>query len=134
LLRYGDSFGAQYGWAADFLNGRRPTFREIERFVGIDHMRAHYRLASHNVHANPKGVFFRLGLIRESDLLLAGPSNAGLADPGDSAAISLLQTSVALMNLRPTIDSLVSLKILSRLANEVGASFQKAHDALEGDG
>jgi hypothetical protein len=45
-----------------------PTFKDIERAAGIDHLRAHYRMASHNVHANPKGVFFKLGMLEESQV------------------------------------------------------------------
>jgi hypothetical protein len=42
---------------------------------------------------NPEGVFFKLGLIGESEVLLAGPSNAGLTDPGHASALSLMQIS-----------------------------------------
>lgn len=38
-------------------------------------------IAEHNVHANPKGAFFKLGLLCEINILLGGPSNAGLVDP-----------------------------------------------------
>jgi hypothetical protein len=72
VKRYGPRFKTQYGWAAEVLGNGRPTFSDIERSVHIDHFRAHYRMASHNVHANPKGVFFKLGLLSEVDALLAG--------------------------------------------------------------
>lgn len=131
VQRYGDTFKTQYGWAADALGHRQPSLKEIERVAGIDHLRAHYRLASHNIHANPKGVFFKLGLFEEVDVLLAGPSNAGLADPGHNAAISLLHVSVAQGLIRPNLDSLVGLRILSRLTAEVGEAFHRAHRQLE---
>jgi hypothetical protein len=90
IARFGPGFAkGDYGWAGHHLNMVQPTFRDIEQAAGIDHLRAHYRMASHNVHANPKGVFFKLGLLPDSQMLLAGPSNAGLADPGHGAAISL---------------------------------------------
>lgn len=133
VSQYGHAFDSPYGWAADALGLRKPTLRDIERVAGIDHLRAHYRLASHNVHANPKGVFFKLGLLDEADVLLAGPSNAGLADPGHGAAISLSQVSVALGLIEPTLDSIVSLRILSRLTVEVGEAFREAHQQLERD-
>ena len=65
-------------------------------------------MASHNVHANPKGVFFKLGMLAESQVLLAGPSNAGLADPGHGAALSLSRVTAALVGLQqpPTLDNL----------------------------
>jgi hypothetical protein len=131
VRRHGDPFKHRYGWAAQALDKKDPTFSDIEKAVGIDHLRAHYRMASHNVHSNPKGVFFKLGLVSEKDTLLAGPSNAGLADPGHAAAISLLQSSVALGLLDLNLDSLVALRILSRLADEVGDGFIEVHQELE---
>lgn len=130
---YGPAFDTPYGWAADALGIKRPILRDIEKAAGIDHLKAHYRLASHNVHANPKGVFFKLGLLDEIDVLLAGPSNVGLADPGHSAAISLLQVSVALGLIEPTLDSLVCLRIIGRLTDEIGEAFHEAHQQLQKD-
>jgi hypothetical protein len=130
VARFGRSFGTQYGWAAERLGMSRPAFSDIERAGGIDHLRAHYRLASHNVHANPKGVFFKLGLLEEENLLLAGPSNAGLADPGHSAAISLVQTSTPLGLLHPTFDNIVALRIMVLLEHEIGQTFGDAHQQL----
>jgi hypothetical protein len=133
IARFGGPFGTQYGWAAQQLKSSRPSFSDIERAVGIDHFRAHYRMASHNVHANPKGVFFKLGLLEESDLLLAGPSNAGLADPGHSAAISLVQASTPLGLLHPTLDNLTVLRSMVELENEIGRAFGEAHQQLVND-
>jgi hypothetical protein len=110
---------------------RKPTFVDIERAAGIDHLRPYYRMASHPVHANPKGVFFRLGLMWESQILLAGPSNAGLADPGQCAALSLSQVSAVFGALDPTIDNIVGLKIILQLSGEVAKEFGKAQSALE---
>ena len=82
LQRFGKTFGEQYGWASDHLGLPRATFADIERAAGVGHLRPYYRMASHNVHANPKGAFFRLGILGELDMMLAGASNYGLADPG----------------------------------------------------
>jgi hypothetical protein len=130
IAQFGRPFGTQYGWAAQQLRCSKPSFSDIERAVAIDHFRAHYRMASHNVHANPKGVFFKLGLLEESDLLLAGPSNAGLADPGHSAAISLVQASTPLGLLRPTLDNITVLRIMVELEGEIGRAFGDAHQQL----
>jgi len=131
--KYGTSFKDQYGWAAKALNIKKPTLRDIEKDAGIDHLRAHYRMASHNVHSNPKGVYFKLGLIGEIDILLAGPSNTGFTDPGHSTAISLMQVSAAFGLIQPNLDSLVSMKILSRLVEEIGEAFYEAQQSLEND-
>jgi hypothetical protein len=81
-------------------------------------------MASHNVHANPKGVFFKLGLYQEGqDILLAGPSNIGLADPGQGTALSLAQITSTLLCLETNIDTLVICDILMTLVDEIGKEF-----------
>jgi Family of unknown function (DUF5677) len=134
IARFGQDFGkGDYGWAGHHLGQVKPTFKDIEHAAGIDHLRAHYRMASHNVHANPKGVFFKLGLLAESQVLLAGPSNAGLADPGHGAALSLAQVSAALAGLQPTFDNDVALQMIVQLVEEIGEAFGQAHERLAAD-
>jgi hypothetical protein len=133
IARFGSAFGGQYGWAAEHLKVAKPNFEQIEQSAGIGHLRAHYRMASHNVHANPKGVFFKLGLLHQSQLLLACPSNAGLADPGHCAALSLAQVSTVLGRLEPTLDNIVALHIIAQLVSELGGLFGQAHQRLADD-
>jgi hypothetical protein len=90
-------------------------------------------MASHNVHANPKGVFFQLGLAREPGLLLAGPSNAGLCDPGQGAALSLMQITTTFAARHPTLDTNVDIRMISALAQEIGDAFGDAHERLTRD-
>ena len=66
--------------------------------------------------------------------LLAGPSNVGLADPGHSAAISLVQTSTPLGLLQPTLDNIVALRIMAELEGEIGRAFGDANQQLANDG
>ena len=129
LGRYQAPFKKRYGWAAEVL-GPDPQFCHIEKAARIDHLRGYYRLASHNVHANPKGVFFRLGLLEESDILLAGASTAGLAEPGHASAISLLQVCSALGTIAPNLDSLVCLDVLLELSDRIGQAFSDAEAEL----
>jgi hypothetical protein len=82
---------------------------------------------------NPKGVFFKLGLLEEENLLLAGPSNVGLADPGRSAAISRVQTSTPLALLHPTFDNIVAPRIMVLLEHGIGQTFGDAHQQLSHD-
>lgn len=132
--KFGKEFGNEYGWAAQDLNISKPTFRNIEEAVKIDHLRPYYKMACHNVHAGPRGIFFKLGLDSQSAILLAGASNAGLADPGQSTAISIGQISTTLHILHPTLDHLVALKMILRLIDEIKEEFINAHNILESDG
>jgi len=127
LAKYGRDFGKPQGWAAKHLNKPDPTIADIQEASKIDHLRPYYRVASNNVHANPKGVFFKLGLVGEMDILLAGPSDVGIADPGHATAISLVQISTALVSLNPTFDNTVLIKIMLALTDEIGAVLLEAH-------
>ena len=131
--RFGESFKGDYGWAASAIGSNRPTMSDIEQQVQLDHMRPYYRMASDNVHANAHGAHFRLGLhsAQEKKVLLAGPSNLGLADPGHSTAISLLQITTNLLATQPVFDCAVTMKVLEELTNEVGEAFLKVHQELE---
>ena len=106
---------------------------DIEQHVQLGHMRPYYRMASDNVHANSHGAHFRLGLhsSQQENVLLAGPSNLGLADPGHSTAISLLQITTTLLATESVFDCVVTMKILEELTNEVGEAFLKVHQELE---
>ena len=133
LARYGRDFGNAQGWAAKHLQNHDPTIADIQEAAGIDHLAPYYRMASHQVHANPRGVFFKLGLIGEADTLLAGPSNAGLADPGHSTALSLVQVCSILLHFHPTLDSVMAMKAMHALKDEIGSALLAAHEKLEAD-
>ncbi len=115
---YGKSFETQYGWAADALKKDKPTFYDIEKEVEMDHMRPYYNMASHNVHANPKGIQFRLGLPEGKKILLAGPSNYGLADPAQCIAYSIFETTSSLLSLADNMDSIVMEKLMKKYMEE----------------
>ena len=133
INRFGKAFDEDYGWAASVLGKQRPTIGDIEEAVGLEHWRPYYRMASDNVHANAHGTYYRLGLSSQTDrVLLAGPSDMGLADPGHSTAISLLQTTTSLLMTKPNLDGIVIHKILARLEDEVGDAFLEAHRVVEG--
>ena len=130
--RYGKSYKNDYGWASKVIGKDRPTFKDIEETVGLNHLRPYYKMACYNVHANPRGLFFKLGLLPESgDILLAGPSNIGLTDPGHSSALSLCQITVNLLTHDPNLDRLVQCHILMNLEKEIGGAFWEAEKKLK---
>jgi hypothetical protein len=130
ITQFGAPFGKNYGWAASAFKKPQHTFAQIEESIGLDHLRPFYKMASQNVHADPKGVLQSLGLTRP-DVLLAGPSNIGLADPGHSAAISLMQITACLILLQPTLDHIVMAKVMMTLSDEIGTAFFKVHKEIE---
>ena len=133
VARFGKAFGLDYGWAASALGKERPTFVDIEEHVGLDHLRPYYVMANQNVHPNSHANFFKLRLdeIGRGAVLLAGPSNLGLANPGHGVAISLTQITVALVGMDPTIDQLVGWMVVDLLQDETGEAFLRVHKEAE---
>lgn len=132
IKKFGSNFKNSYGWASLAIGKDNPSFADIEDDVGLEYMRPYYKMASHNVHANPKGVFFKLGLIPESgDVLLTGPSNLGLADPGHCTTNSLLKITTNLLTFKPNLDRIVVCNILISLEKEVADAFINVELKLE---
>ena len=89
-------------------------------------------MASYNIRANSHAAKFRLGLyLTGSKDLLAGPSNAGLAEPGHSTAISLNQITLSLLATHTNLDTLVVMETLGMLVSEIGEVFLRAHHNYE---
>ena len=130
---FGKQFDSPHGWAAHHLGIERPTFADIERASGVDHWRPYYKMASDDVHANPRGVFYKLGVFDSPDALLSGPSNAGLADPGGCTCHSLMQVNTALLQLSSSLDLLVLAKALSKLADAAEDAFDRCGQELSSD-
>ena len=123
--KYGEDFRQEYGWVPKSILKDR-NFKEIERSIRMDRWRPFYKMACLNVHAFAKGLTHRLGLLRSrsrQEVLLAGPSNFGLADPAQNAAISLHQITTGLLTTRPTIERLVAISTMQRLVEQVGTAF-----------
>lgn len=122
------------GWAAKVLGNPNPNFDHLEKAASVKHLRPYYKLASYNVHASAKGIYHRLGLLGSSDqILLAGPSNAGLEEAGRFAAHALLTITLCLLTIRTTLDSLVYGKMLLSLYDDLERDFIRAAARLEAD-
>lgn len=128
--RFGNPYRNRYGWAASALANSNPNFDHIEQAIDLTHWRPYYKLASHNVHAGPKGILFKLGL-ENPNILLAGASDNGLTEPAHGAAISLVQVTCALLTLNSDIDSLVKCNVLMKLEQEIGDAFWQVDEDTE---
>ncbi|MGI8915242.1 MAG: DUF5677 domain-containing protein [Chloroflexota bacterium] len=131
IQQFGKEFGGQYGWAATELNSLSPSIEQLERATRLDHMRPYYRMASHGVHPNPKGIAFSLGNRAPQEMMLAGPSNAGLCDPGHATLISLTLCTVTLLTLTPDVQALVTCQALLQLTDAAGQAFLDTHHELK---
>lgn len=115
----GPQFRREYGWAFKFLDGHPCHFAGLEEAVAMSHLRPFYSRASTDVHAGAAALSPWLSRASQ-DTVLVGPSNAGIADPGQNMALSIGLLTTTLATLAPTLDSLVGSQVLVDLTNEVG--------------
>ncbi|HEV8000719.1 MAG TPA: DUF5677 domain-containing protein, partial [Planctomycetaceae bacterium] len=126
--KYGVELKKNYGWAAEAICKPQPNFAEIEASLDLSAWRPFFGLASQGVHADARALFFSLGLPEDAETrLLAGASDAGLADPGHCTAISLTLTSVALLTAKPNLDALIACKCMLSVCEDVGTEFLRSH-------
>lgn len=141
-----DRFGSEFddngygtGWAAEaYDRSGGPSIRGLQDEVELDHYQPYYRLASESVHGGSKGTLDRLGIIdipdvEQPDVLLAGPSNAGLSLPGQLTAISLSQITFAFMNWQSSTTRTAEMVGMQQLIDDLIESFAKVSEELEQD-
>lgn len=129
LERFGPTFAHPYGWAAKRLAHKRPTFKELQAAADRAGMGSYYKMASFNVHASARSLFFNLGSMGE-DILLAGRSNVGLVEPGERTANSLLLVTSLYVGNTSNLDRLSELDSVIRIRDTVGSSLRKADRRL----
>jgi hypothetical protein len=129
---FGRAFRGDYGWAADTLNSKRPTFASIEEAIGLQFIRPHYKLASSVIHVGPHAAYPKLGMLSGSEgILLTGISDISLDEPGRITAHALGQLTIDLISARTTLDTIVWTKIAAAFTDEGMAAFTAAQNALE---
>ena len=133
LARYGRSFASAHGWASNYIGKTKPTFGDLQAAAGRAAMGSYFRMASHNVHAGPEGVFRRLGLLDPEPTILAGATDAGLDAAGGNAALSLTQITFLLMPRHPTIMELIAMKALVELQQAAERAFLRVGRTLRRD-
>ncbi len=141
VAKYGKKFKYQQGyewippsaiWGVAASGKTRVTFRDLEKHVGLGMWRPFYSLSSNAIHSGPRG-FFRLGLIRQGEVLLTGASNYGLADPLQNTGISLSQVTTSLLTLEPDVEDLLTLEAMRVYFDRAGASAVRVQKAIERD-
>jgi hypothetical protein len=130
ISKYGKPFGNPNGWAADLLKSERPNFSQMEKTASSEKYRSHYRWASQGVHSGPKGIFKPQPHIGDALVLMTGPSNGGLADPGHATAISLGRITANVVTLQPSLDLNVAMRMIVTLIDEAGQQFLRCHEEL----
>ena len=133
LTQFGDEFRHPYGWAAKHLAHKKPTFKELQAHAARSAASSHYKLASFNVHAGARSMFFNLGSILDEHVVLAGRSNAGLAEPGCLTAYALTLITGLYSSDTPNLDRTIDINALVRLRNLAESAFRRSERALNRD-
>jgi hypothetical protein len=131
MRRFGTGFAQPYGWAGAAVGNPSPKFSDLETAAGLEHLRSHYKWASHETHADAKGARLNVHDFDGFHVKASGPIDTGLADPGDMAAISLYQVTVATLLADEDCGpyELTCLAVLKRFVDSVGDLFMAAYRA-----
>lgn len=134
LRKFGPEFGGHFGWAAGYFDGNKsPKFIHLQEAAGRASVQPDYKMASYNVHASASGLFQRLSASIGSTLMVAGASNAGLAEPGQFTAYSLVQITGQLFGEDWDADQIASVSAIVRLRDEIPRMLSKAEAKLRRD-
>jgi hypothetical protein len=99
----------------------------------MSHMRPYFKVACYGNYARSKGLRYDLGkalVPTGEEMLLAGPSDARLYDPGYQSAVSLIQITVCLLVHHLTITGLAMLNAMDCMVSEVEEAFSDAEEKL----
>ena len=138
VARYGPPYKNDWGWAARlFPANQQASFSKLEQLAGLEHLKPWFRLSSHGIHSGATGAVHIRDFHGGGNTMLAGPSNAGLADPGNGALISLHQVTTALLLYGglngPQSQDLLTLKAIANLLDQAQQTFLEIHQALEAE-
>lgn len=131
VVKYGQQFASENGWAADVLKQKRVTFKDIEKFVDLSYLRPQYGFASKNVHSGVDSIGYKLAQSMSSqETLLAGPSNQGLLEPIQCTSYSLIMATCELIDTAPLDERAIMEGVLWRWHERLKADLIDAEAAL----
>lgn len=131
--KYSDDFLKRYGWTYSVLERNKRTFEGIEEDVESDHIRPFYKWACNTIHAGPKAAYYSIGICGASNVMLAGPTNYGFADPGQNTALAIFQLTSNLVLNFMDYDNIVELNILSSFLEETKSKFFEIQKKIEAE-
>lgn len=132
LDKHGKDFRKEYGWASDVVGNPNPRFVDLIKKSNRESLQSYYKIASFNVHANARSLFYRQTSMASHSGLISGSSNAGLDEPGIQTAYLLCQiTSNLTTNIDTTLDDIIALQTLVRLRDKAYKGFSEAAKQLD---
>jgi hypothetical protein len=131
--KYGNDFVKPYGWAVEYLPNTKRNFAGMEETTSLRHMRSFYKSANNYVHGGSKGFLHKWGLYKQNSVMLAGPSNYGLADPGQNTAYSLFHSTLGLTGFETYLEDAIFVKVAESLIKELSDEFIKVQKQIESE-
>lgn len=133
VSRFGHHFAKAWRWADPLTAPHPADFKRLEKVAGMEHLRPDYREASHLLHGGSRGTSLGTVDVGDGAVLVAGPMNRFLAEPGHGAAISLYQATVSLVLSRDEVTPLLlsAIKGVTLLVDAAGDGFLAAASRLE---
>ncbi len=129
--KYGANFLKPYGWASDYLPKGKCNFSGMEEMCSFNEYKSFYKLANNYVHCGAKGFMFKLGLRDSEEVLLAGPSDYGFADPAQYTALFLHIISSTLSDFDPYLEDVVYSSIRERMVKQISDEFVNIQNEFE---
>ena len=97
LVSANEALDSSSGWARRHVGGARFV-KHLQKAAELGKWEHDYKWASQNVHATYRELGALLGMSEAAeDVLLAGPSDSGFAEPAHFSAIALAQTTSAFL-------------------------------------
>lgn len=127
--RFGSKFTGDYGWAADTVEGW-PTFVDLEKAVGLAHLRYWYDFMCKVTHGGARGLSLASleSRARASSAALA-LVETGLPFVAHGSLVSLFQISTAVASLRPDVLQMsVLVQTISCLLDDAAVAFASIND------
>jgi Family of unknown function (DUF5677) len=117
---FGKEMRREYGWAAHALAKAKVNFADLEAACELGHWRPYYKWACQHNHAGYHPPFSMLGAAESvEEVFIVGPNNSGLAEPIELTAASMITVTGALLLIRPSLDHLVIMRILSEFRDQI---------------
>ena len=132
LERFGQDFGAPYGWASALLGHRAGKFTDIEAHAGSSQLNFHYKAASANVHASARGTLTRVGVPRDFPGLLAGACNYGLSNPARKTISSLSLAAIDMATYSGSLEVMTRALAMQHLGATTIDQFDAQAARLDG--
>ena len=129
--KYSKDFVKKYGWTYNILEKGKRTFEGIEENVENDHLRPFYKWACNTIHAGPKAAYYNIGSLGKCNVMLAGPTNFGFADPGQNTALAIFHLTSSLVLNFMDYDNIVELSVLSKFFEDTKSKFCEIQKEIE---